>query len=126
MIGPGREVTDVYWRWAVVGAGGAVPVRPDRYEAWRAQSVPADFAAMLIDGPGRIIDVGWVDRCNSTTLPEPSGSLFGAGLAATNLTAGLSRLRSTRPMVIATHAELARRLTMAKPGQCSRGRRRLA
>jgi 2,4-dichlorophenol 6-monooxygenase len=49
VIGPGREVTDLYYDWArirEVEEDGAILVRPDKFIAWRAMSVPDD------PGPG--------------------------------------------------------------------------
>lgn len=43
VIGPGREVTDLYYDWAKlreVDEAGAVLVRPDKHIAWRSMSMP--------------------------------------------------------------------------------------
>jgi 2,4-dichlorophenol 6-monooxygenase len=45
IIGPGREVTDLYYDWArirEVEEGGALLVRPDKYIGWRSMTLPAD------------------------------------------------------------------------------------
>ncbi|MDT7784013.1 MAG: 2,4-dichlorophenol 6-monooxygenase [Pseudonocardiales bacterium] len=51
VIGPGREVTDLYFDWSRlsgVDEDGAVLVRPDKHVAWRAGSLPADPEASLM------------------------------------------------------------------------------
>ena len=43
IIGPGREVTDIYYDWARVreiDEEGALLVRPDKFIAWRSMSLP--------------------------------------------------------------------------------------
>jgi len=45
VIGPGREVTDLYYDWAKlreVEESGVLLVRPDKHIAWRAMSLPQD------------------------------------------------------------------------------------
>ncbi len=45
VIGPGREVTDLYYDWARlrgVAESGAVLVRPDKHVGWRAGTLAAD------------------------------------------------------------------------------------
>ncbi len=45
VIGPGREVTDLYYDWAKlrgVEESGALLVRPDKHIAWRVDELPAD------------------------------------------------------------------------------------
>jgi 2,4-dichlorophenol 6-monooxygenase len=45
VIGPGREVTDIYFDWSrlrEVGEDGALLVRPDKHIGWRSMSLPAD------------------------------------------------------------------------------------
>ncbi|OIJ68037.1 FAD-dependent oxidoreductase [Streptomyces mangrovisoli] len=45
VIGPGREVTDLYYDWAKVretDESGALLVRPDKHIAWRAATLPGD------------------------------------------------------------------------------------
>ena len=50
VIGPGREVTDLYYDWAKlreVEENGALLVRPDKHIAWRSMSLPEDPAGAL-------------------------------------------------------------------------------
>jgi 2,4-dichlorophenol 6-monooxygenase len=50
IIGPGREVTDIYYDWArvrEVDEDGALLVRPDKFIGWRSTSLPADPARAL-------------------------------------------------------------------------------
>ena len=50
VIGPGREVTDLYYDWAKlreVEESGVLLVRPDKHIAWRAMSLPHDPEAAL-------------------------------------------------------------------------------
>jgi 2,4-dichlorophenol 6-monooxygenase len=45
VIGPGREVTDIYYDWArirEVDEDGVLLVRPDKFIGWRSMSLPAD------------------------------------------------------------------------------------
>jgi len=45
VIGPGREVTDLYYDWAKlreIEEGGALLVRPDKHIGWRATSMPSE------------------------------------------------------------------------------------
>jgi 2,4-dichlorophenol 6-monooxygenase len=45
IIGPGREVTDIYYDWArrrEVDEDGVLLVRPDKFIGWRATRLPAD------------------------------------------------------------------------------------
>jgi len=45
IIGPGREVTDIYYDWArlrEVDEDGVLLVRPDKFIGWRAMTLPAD------------------------------------------------------------------------------------
>ena len=45
VIGPGREVSDIYFDWGrlrEVGEDGALLVRPDKHIGWRSMSLPAD------------------------------------------------------------------------------------
>jgi 2,4-dichlorophenol 6-monooxygenase len=45
LIGPGQDVTDLYFDWAKlrgVAEDGAVLVRPDKHVGWRADRLPAD------------------------------------------------------------------------------------
>jgi 2,4-dichlorophenol 6-monooxygenase len=50
VIGPGREVTDIYYDWArirEVEEDGALLVRPDKHIGWRSMSLPEDPEAAL-------------------------------------------------------------------------------
>ncbi|MFF4779854.1 FAD-dependent oxidoreductase [Streptomyces griseorubiginosus] len=50
VIGPGREVTDLYYDWAKLrdtDESGALLVRPDKHIAWRSGSLPSDPEAAL-------------------------------------------------------------------------------
>ena len=52
VVGPGREVLDIYDDWArlaEVGEPGCVLVRPDGFVAWRAAERAADREAVLGD-----------------------------------------------------------------------------
>jgi 2,4-dichlorophenol 6-monooxygenase len=45
VIGPGREVDDLYYAWAdqrEIEESGALLVRPDKHIGWRSDSLPAD------------------------------------------------------------------------------------
>jgi 2,4-dichlorophenol 6-monooxygenase len=45
VIGPGHDVTDLYYDWAKqreVEESGAILVRPDKHVAWRAMTLPGD------------------------------------------------------------------------------------
>ena len=45
IIGPGREVTDIYYDWArvrEVGEDGVLLVRPDKYIGWRSMTLAPD------------------------------------------------------------------------------------
>jgi 2,4-dichlorophenol 6-monooxygenase len=50
VIGPGREVTDLYYDWSKlreVEEGGVLLVRPDKHIGWRSRSLPEDLAGSL-------------------------------------------------------------------------------
>jgi 2,4-dichlorophenol 6-monooxygenase len=50
VIGPGREVTDLYYDWArlrEIDESGALLVRPDKHVGWRAPTLPDDPEAAL-------------------------------------------------------------------------------
>ncbi|MEX0428543.1 FAD-dependent oxidoreductase [Nocardioides sp. DS6] len=50
VIGPGHEVTDLYYDWTKlreVEESGAVLVRPDKHVAWRSMSLPEDPESAL-------------------------------------------------------------------------------
>ncbi|GAA2490097.1 FAD-dependent monooxygenase [Streptomyces longisporus] len=52
VIGPGREVTDLYYDWAKlreVEESGAILVRPDKHVAWRSMNLADDPEAALRD-----------------------------------------------------------------------------
>jgi 2,4-dichlorophenol 6-monooxygenase len=52
VIGPGRDVTDLYFDWErmrEIDEDGVLLVRPDKIIAWRSQSLPANPAAALTD-----------------------------------------------------------------------------
>ncbi|MFF7475773.1 FAD-dependent monooxygenase [Streptomyces sp. NPDC008092] len=52
VIGPGREVTDLYYDWAKlreVEESGVLLVRPDKHIAWRATTLPDDPEGRLRD-----------------------------------------------------------------------------
>ncbi|CAM3945360.1 FAD-dependent oxidoreductase [Tsukamurella ocularis] len=58
VIGPGRDVTDLYYDWAKlreVDESGAVLVRPDKHVAWRAMSLPGDPTAALDDAVKEVL-----------------------------------------------------------------------
>ena len=72
VIGPGREVTDIYYDWArirEVAEEGALLVRPDKHIGWRSTGLP--------DGPGGRAAGGddvtagrlCLERCGSALLP---------------------------------------------------------
>ena len=45
VIGPGREVTDIYYDWArirEVEEDGVLLVRPDKHIGWRSMTLPGD------------------------------------------------------------------------------------
>jgi 2,4-dichlorophenol 6-monooxygenase len=50
VIGPGREVTDIYYDWArirEISEAGALLVRPDKHIGWRSMGLPDDPEAAL-------------------------------------------------------------------------------
>ncbi|MEV0688149.1 FAD-dependent monooxygenase [Nocardia sp. NPDC050378] len=58
VIGPGREVTDLYYDWAKlreVEESGAILVRPDKHIAWRAMSLAGDPETALRDAFTRLL-----------------------------------------------------------------------
>jgi len=58
VIGPGREVTDLYFDWSrqrEVEESGALLVRPDKHIAWRAASLPTDPEGELRHALARIL-----------------------------------------------------------------------
>jgi 2,4-dichlorophenol 6-monooxygenase len=76
VIGPGREVIDVYDDWAAlseVAEGGCVLVRPDLHVAWRSHDLAADPVGEL----GRVVD--------AVLGREPEASRIAADRLATAL-----------------------------------------
>ncbi len=58
VIGPGREVTDLYFDWErmrEVDEDGVLLVRPDKIIAWRSQSLVADPEAALTDALNSVL-----------------------------------------------------------------------
>ena len=58
VIGPGREVTDLYFDWArlrEVGEAGALLIRPDKHVAWRSHDLPTDPEAELRTAMTRLL-----------------------------------------------------------------------
>lgn len=58
VIGPGREVTDLYYDWAKlreVEESGAILVRPDKHVAWRSMTLADDPDAALRDALLRVL-----------------------------------------------------------------------
>jgi 2,4-dichlorophenol 6-monooxygenase len=58
VIGPGRDVTDLYYDWAKlreVEESGALLVRPDKHIAWRAMELPGDPEAALRSALARVL-----------------------------------------------------------------------
>jgi 2,4-dichlorophenol 6-monooxygenase len=52
VIGPGREVTDLYYDWArirEIEEDGVLLIRPDKFIAWRSMSMPATPEQALRD-----------------------------------------------------------------------------
>jgi 2,4-dichlorophenol 6-monooxygenase len=61
VIGPGREVTDLYYDWSrlrEVDESGALLVRPDKHIGWRAAALPPDPESALRDALTRILGHG--------------------------------------------------------------------
>jgi 2,4-dichlorophenol 6-monooxygenase len=58
VVGPGREVTDLYYDWArlrEIDESGALLVRPDKHIGWRAPALPADPASALREALSQIL-----------------------------------------------------------------------
>ena len=58
VIGPGRQVTDLYYDWArlrEVEEDGALLVRPDKHIGWRSVRLPADPERALHDAMAAIL-----------------------------------------------------------------------
>jgi len=61
VIGPGRQVTDLYYDWArvrEVEEDGALLVRPDKHIGWREARLPADPERALHDAMAAILGRG--------------------------------------------------------------------
>jgi 2,4-dichlorophenol 6-monooxygenase len=61
VIGPGQEVTDLYYDWAKlreVEEGGAVLVRPDKHIAWRCTTMPSDPEGALRTAMRQVLGKG--------------------------------------------------------------------
>jgi len=58
VIGPGREVTDLYYDWAKlreIDESGALLVRPDKHIGWRVAALPADPEPVLRQALSRLL-----------------------------------------------------------------------
>ena len=58
VIGPGRDVTDLYYDWAKlreIDESGALLVRPDKHIGWRSLTLPQDPASALRTALGHIL-----------------------------------------------------------------------
>jgi 2,4-dichlorophenol 6-monooxygenase len=61
VIGPGRDVIDLYYDWAKlreVSESGAILVRPDKHVGWRAHELPADPRKALHDAVAQLLGRG--------------------------------------------------------------------
>jgi 2,4-dichlorophenol 6-monooxygenase len=61
VIGPGRDVTDLYFDWArlrEVSESGAILVRPDTHVGWRADTLPVDPVGALRSAMTKILGRG--------------------------------------------------------------------
>lgn len=61
VIGPGQEITDLYFDWAKqrgTAEDGAVLVRPDKHVGWRAHTLSADPLSELTSALGGILNRG--------------------------------------------------------------------
>jgi len=61
VIGPGQDVTDLYFDWAKlrgVEEDGAVLVRPDKHVGWRSDRLPEDPEAALLNTVSAILNRG--------------------------------------------------------------------
>ena len=59
IIGPGREVTDIYYDWArirEVAEEGAILVRPDKHIGWRSMGLPEDPERSLREAMSSLLD----------------------------------------------------------------------
>jgi len=53
VIGPGRQVTDLYYDWArrrEIEEGGVLLVRPDKHIGWRSVRLPAELLRRAWEG----------------------------------------------------------------------------
>jgi 2,4-dichlorophenol 6-monooxygenase len=94
VIGPGREVTDLYFDWSrlrEVGEDGALLVRPDKHIGWRSTSLPADPQAALHAALSALLD------------RAPGADPINAAMAAEGITA----LRAGLPAAAADPVGLA-------------------
>jgi 2,4-dichlorophenol 6-monooxygenase len=58
VVGPGHDVTDLYYDWAKLREteeSGALLVRPDKHIAWRSMDLPENPEAALHDALGKIL-----------------------------------------------------------------------
>ena len=58
VIGPGRQVTDIYYDWArirEIDEDGALLVRPDKFIGWRSMTLPADPEQALRNALGALL-----------------------------------------------------------------------
>jgi 2,4-dichlorophenol 6-monooxygenase len=61
VIGPGQDITDLYFDWAKlrgVEEDGAVLVRPDKHIGWRSDRLPTDPEAALLETVSAILNQG--------------------------------------------------------------------
>jgi 2,4-dichlorophenol 6-monooxygenase len=61
VIGPGREVTDIYYDWArirEVAEEGAILVRPDKHIGWRSMTLPEDPERSLREAMSSLLGRG--------------------------------------------------------------------
>jgi 2,4-dichlorophenol 6-monooxygenase len=61
VIGPGREITDIYLDWTrlrEVEEDGAILVRPDKHVGWRSMSLPADPEHALYEAMSSVLGQG--------------------------------------------------------------------
>ena len=96
VIGPGREVTDLYYDWAKlreVEEAGALLVRPDKHIAWRSMGLPGGPGGRAACGhgrdPGKIVSVTTM-KFEHVSLPQRVR--FGTGGARENLAAEIEAL----------------------------------
>jgi 2,4-dichlorophenol 6-monooxygenase len=71
VVGPGRDVLDVYDDWAAlseVSERGCVLVRPDLHVAWRSQDLAADPTATLARVLGAILGGGTVEDAGNVLV----------------------------------------------------------